>query len=316
MALAKAGAQLVSSLTDQTNTSALAINQNWQLSVSEVGRAHSWNCLMKATVLSPTPQIPITNYSLPGGTTVWQPYTSYTAGDFVTYSGNLYQCIVNNTSSASFVNDLAAGYWLSIPIGTIPWAPATSYAAGAFVTYGGALYQALIANVSSASFINDLTKAWWFETDIYNPNPFGQAVMGDGAQYPSGWAYQYPLPSDFLLLSVLNDFWCNQAEVQYEIIGQNLYTNYSQAVIKYVAYNTDTTIFDSLFTAALVCKLAQRVATSLRQDDTAIAGKLEVEYQKALRDARVKDAGERKPFRFSPVNNSRLVASRYSSTNS
>lgn len=196
-----------------------------------------------------------------------------------------------------------------------PWAPATVYAAGDYVTYGSPayIYQALIANTSSASFTNDLTSGFWFQTDIYNTDPFNPNAQA--SLYPSAWAYQYPLPPDFLLLSTLNDSPFSGCETEYEIIGINLYTNASQAVIKYVQYNEDTTRYDALFVGCLILLLASYIASRRRQDDTQIAARLYAQYLKELSKARAKDAGERKPRRFSPVNNSRWVASRYFSTN-
>jgi len=202
----------------------------------------------------------------------------------------------------------------NLPPGTTAWAPNTPYTANQFVTYGNYLYQALIANTSTNSFTNDLTAGYWFETDTFNPDPFG-TIAAPGSTYASGWAFEYALPSDFVLLSSINEQFCYQAEVQYEIMGNKLYTNDTQAVIKYVAYVEDTTLYDSLFMSALVFMLASKLATTLRQDDTAIADKMMTFYHKALTQARIKDAGERKPRRFSPVANSRLIASRYYSTN-
>lgn len=263
MALSNVGAQAISDFDDLTNTSAIEVRGNWQLAVSEVARAHAWNCLMVAVQLTATAQTPIT------------PPTS-------------------------------------VPAST-PWAPLTAYAAGDYVTYGGALYQALIANTSTASFINDLTAGFWFETDLLDVDPFNPDALA--AQYPSGWAYQYPLPADCLLVVALNDNPTVGAEQEYEIIGINLYTNRSQAVIKYVAYTEDTTRYDPLFAGCVVLKLAASIATNLRQDDTQIAARMEAGYQRALTAARTKDAGERKPRRFNPVANSRYISSRWASTN-
>jgi hypothetical protein len=195
-----------------------------------------------------------------------------------------------------------------------PWAPATLYVAGVYVTYGGALYQALITNTSTAIFANDLTAGFWFQTDTFNSNPFDPNQLA--ALYPSGWAYQYPLPGDCLLLVALNDNPLTGPDPEYEIIGINLYTNEVQAVIKYVQFNEDTTRYDSLFAGCVVLLLASMVATRRRQDDTNVSAELLARYQKALSAARTKDAGERKPRRFEPVQNSRFVGSRFFSTNS
>lgn len=196
------------------------------------------------------------------------------------------------------------------------WAPATHYAAGDYVSYGSPAYtyQALIANLSTASFVNDLTSGYWFQTDIFNPDPFG--TSGSGALYPSGWAYKYPLPADCLLVVTLNDMLLAGYEEEFEIMGGDLYTNYSQAIIKYTWSNPDTTKYDTLFVECLVLKLAAMMATILRQDDAAISQAMEGIYLKKLSSARTKNAGERKPRRFNPVTNSRFIGSRYRSTNS
>lgn len=262
-ALSNIGAQAIDDFDDSTNTSAIAVRGNWQLAVAEVARAHAWNCLMAAVQLTATAQTPIT------------PPTP-------------------------------------VPAST-PWAPLTAYAAGTYVTYGGALYQALIANTSTNSFINDLTAAFWFETDLLDTNPFDPNALA--SLYPSGWAYQYPLPADCLLMVALNDNPTCGPEQEYEIIGINLYTNQDQAVIKYVQYTEDTTRYDSLFAGCVVLKLGASIATSLRQDDLQIAARMDQAYQRALTAARTKDAGERKPRRFSPVQNSRFISARWASTN-
>lgn len=262
-ALSNIGAQPIEDFDDTDNTSATEVRGNWELAVAETGRAHAWNCLMAAVQLQPTAQIPI--------------------------------------SPA-----------VPVPASTA-WAPLTAYAAGAYVTYGGALYQALIANTSTASFINDLTAGFWFETDQLNVDPFNPNAIA--AQYPSGWAYQYPLPPDCLLMVALNDNPTVGPEQEYEIIGINLYTNQSQAVIKYVKYTEDTTRFDALFAGCVVLKLSASIATRLRQDDTSIAVRMEQLYARSLTAARAKDAGERKPRRFNPVANSRFISSRWASTN-
>ena len=262
MALSQIGAQTIASLGDQTNTSSVSCATNWTLAFLAVAREHDWNCLMVDAVLSPVPQTPIVPAGVPAGTTAWAPFTSYAAGDYV--------------------------------------------------TYGGSLYQALIANTSTASFVNDLTAAFWFETDVLNTNPFGQCTASN---YPSGWNYKYSLPADFVKLSSLNFSECREFLPPNEIKGRFLYTDEGSAVIQYVAALTDTTIYDSLFTNALMFMLASKIATQLRQDSGAISSQMLAYYERALREARMKDGNEGTPRRFNPVANSRLVASRYNSTN-
>lgn len=50
------------------------------------------------------------------GPTAWVTLTVYSIGQFITQSGNIYLCIVNNTSG-TFATDLANGYWiLQVPL--------------------------------------------------------------------------------------------------------------------------------------------------------------------------------------------------------
>lgn len=263
LALAHVGAQLITDPNDTSNPSAVECNTNWQLALASVARSHPWNCLMVAAQLQPTAQTPIV--PVPPGVT------------------------------------------------STPWAPLTAYAANVFVTYGNALYQALIANTSTNSFINDLTAGFWFETDLLNIDPFNPNSLG--SNYASGWAYQYPLPQDCLLVYTYNDQPMTSPEKEWEIIGINLYSDMDTAVIHYVQYNEDCTRYDGMFTDCLVLKLASMIATRLRQDDTQIAQGAKAEYLKQLSAARTRDANERRSRRFVPQQNSNLIRSRYFSTN-
>jgi len=105
MALAKVGATTITSLDDTTSTSAIVCKANLQLSIQEVGRSHNWNCLTKSVVLTAVPQDPINTNGLPAGTTPWAVNTVYAANVYVTYGNALYQALIANTSTYSFVND-------------------------------------------------------------------------------------------------------------------------------------------------------------------------------------------------------------------
>ena len=200
-----------------------------------------------------------------------------------------------------------------VPAGTTEWAQFTNYAANAYVTYGGQLYQAFITHTSTASFTNDLTAGDWFQTDVLNGSAFDEC---SASNYASGWSYQYALPADFVTMVSLNDQKYDRHKTSYELMGRYLYTNDSSAVIQYVATIDDTTIYDALFVGALVYMLAAKVATKLRADSGAISQQMLGDYKMALREARVKDSNEGTSRRFNPVHNSRIVSSRWSSTNS
>lgn len=265
MALARVGAQAISSFDDDQSPSAIEVRNNWQLALAEASRAHRWNCLMATAVLVPTEQTPLPDTPVPPVTT--------------------------------------------------PWAPFTAYAANEYVSYGLQIYQAFYANVSTANFINDLTAGYWFETDITDPNPsFGGS--GYGGNYPSNWAYQYPLPGDCLLVAEYNQQQPTPGQLQtWEVIGINLYSDQNTGVIKYIKYEEDCTRYDALFAACLVQLLASKVATRLRQDDTQISVGCYQQYLKQLAQARTKDGGEQVRRRFVLQANSRWINSRFRSTN-
>lgn len=200
---------------------------------------------------------------------------------------------------------------LPVPAAWIPSGHA--YAAGDYVGYGNPqyIYQALVANVSTASFTNDLTMGFWMQTDQFNPNPFG--TSGGGQLYASGWSYKYNLPEDCLLVCKYNEL--TDFEELFEIMGASLYSDDANVVIKFTWPDPDTTRYDAMFVECLTYKLAARMATKIRQDDTAVAGNMDQMYRQALGRARAKDAGESKKRRFNPVANSRWVNSRRWSTN-
>jgi len=257
LSLSRIGAKAISSLSDLTNKSAIACNASYTSVLTEVSRAHPWNCLMRASVLSSTPQTPIT---------------------------------------------------ATATISSTPWAPLTAYAVGVWVTLGAGTYQCLIAHTSTANFTIDLTMGYWMQENPLTTN------ITSGAEYASGWAYQYPLPADFLLLVELNEM-AEGPQNEFEIQGLNLYTDADQAVVKYTALIDDATQYDSLFTNALSLRLAAPIATVLRQDGGQMAAGLNALYERALGEARTQDGNERKWKRYNPIQDSLFISSRWWSTN-
>ena len=190
-----------------------------------------------------------------------------------------------------------------------PWAPSTHYAPGVYVTLGNGTYLCLIDHTSTAIFTVDLTMGFWAQESPPS------AIYGcAGSQYASGWAYQFPLPADCLLLVELNqdEF---RPQTEYEIQGITLYTDDSTAVMRYIALITDTTQYDSMFTGALSLRLGASIATDLRKDGGQMAASLLMLYNRALSEARTQDGNEQKWKRYSPVQDSMWVRSRYYSTN-
>jgi hypothetical protein len=197
---------------------------------------------------------------------------------------------------------------------SIPWAPYTSYAANVYLSYGNAIYTTEYAYTSSGNFTNDLTTGALVQADYPDYNAFGG--YPDGSSYPSGWPYAFALPSDFILLDSVNqgsndETYGNMDSDEYEINGQLIFTNTQQTSIKYVSNNQDTTRWDPLFVDCVTYKLASNIATSLRQDGGRMEEAMLAIYKQTLSHAMTKNAGERLPVRFTPVNSSRFVAARW-----
>ena len=287
LALLQLGQQKIQSISNQNDANAIACNVAWNQAFGGVARETPWNCLKAFASLG--------------------------------------QAIIPNPASAT--------YGTNIPSTATTWTPATNYAVNAYVIYAGYLYQCLIANTSSASFTVDLTKGYWFQTNTYSPSFFGVPAGNTVSGAP--WNYAYSLPSDFIALVSLNGGGCwggwgwgsswtgyggwgggNSSQGSpHEIYGRYLYTNDALANIVYIQYQTDTTVYDSLFTDCLVLKLAAMIATHLRKDDLGISERLAMAYSKRIQTARVKNAGDDRLKRFNPIGSSRFVRARYSSTN-
>lgn len=197
------------------------------------------------------------------------------------------------------------------------WAPNTFYVAETFLNYGAPpyVYQVMFDYTSTNNFFNDLTTGALVQTNVpINGDPF---FSGSGTQYPSGWAFKFALPDDFQLLAALNDnvYWSwnggGSTSTDYEIMGTSLFCDWSQAIVQYVKNEPDCTRWDVLFTDAVTFKVAEMIATPLRQDGGRLEAAMLQGYKDALKEARTKNAGERQERRFNPINSSRFLAARY-----
>jgi hypothetical protein len=124
------------------------------------------------------------------------------------------------------------------------------------------------------------------------------------------WDYAFGLPVDFGRMLTFNSFSPAMPVTPYQIVGNQLYTDDSEAVISYIRKITDENQFDPLFVDALVYRIAAKLARPL-------AGSLDIEkmnnlsFEKALAEARRIDAGEGSPRRKMQWVDSDLVRSRY-----
>lgn len=205
-----------------------------------------------------------------------------------------------------------------IPPSVPTWQPYTLFPANTYFTYGGYFYLALINYTSGTNFVVDETSGAFVQTNLPTNQPFAPSA---GSQFPSGWAFQYQLPDDFLLLMVLNGntYWSYQGygtfSSDFQIMGQSIFCNTPQAVIQYVKNEPDTTQFDPLFTEAVSFKLAAMIATALRQDGGRMEMAMEEEYKNVLRQARTMNGNEQQVRRFNPIGSSLFNRSRWGGAN-
>jgi len=127
----------------------------------------------------------------------WTATTLYYINDIVVVGGNTYQCLVQNTSSAAFATDLAAGKWAIFNSGIRwrgPWATATSYLVNDSISNGGSNYICLVSNTSGASFAADLAAGKWqfFAGDavvpIFSTADKGKSLTIDAAGTGTIWS--------------------------------------------------------------------------------------------------------------------------------
>jgi hypothetical protein len=122
LALMQLGMRPIQSLADQNDANARTANLAWPLALGVLSRETPWNCLKKRlslTALAPAPDAPAANPDIPPGTTNWAPSTNYAVNAYVLFGGTpayLYQCLIANTSGASFTADLTKGYWFQTDI--------------------------------------------------------------------------------------------------------------------------------------------------------------------------------------------------------
>ncbi len=124
------------------------------------------------------------------------------------------------------------------------------------------------------------------------------------------WKYAFGLPTDFVRLLTFNAFEPAMPVNPYQIVGDQLYTDESTAVISYIRKVEDPNLFDPLFVEALVKRLGAKLARPLA-GSLDIEKMLNAEYDKALAEARRVDAAQGNPRRRMLWVDSELVNSRY-----
>lgn len=113
-----------------------------------------------------------------------------------------------------------------------------------------------------------------------------------------GYAYQYPLPADFLALVQVNDVYVRSLKkgtAPWSVEGGNILTDLVAPLkMRYVARIDNPGTYDPLFVEALACKLAWEAAEALTQSSSKKQA-VQEEYQFAMAEAKRLDAMENPP---------------------
>lgn len=112
-----------------------------------------------------------------------------------------------------------------------------------------------------------------------------------------GYSFSYPLPSDYLALVQVNDFYLRGLKQTrpWEIEGGKILTNFQAPLkIRYVSRVADITLADPLFAEVLACKLAMEACEALTQSPQKRQMAQE-EYKFAVTEAVRQDAIESPP---------------------
>lgn len=119
-------------------------------------------------------------------------------------------------------------------------------------------------------------------------------LIPDTATPEFGFAFQFQLPSDCLMVVGLGDDresvrnYTSSYEI-YKVEGRKLLYRYNTVQIFYVRDVTDTSLFDPLFAEALVYSIAHRLAYAL-STGTGRIGDLTRDYREAVRVAKMQNA--------------------------
>jgi len=273
------GNRRIQSLTDQTDPNAIALLVAQNPALGFVSRETPWNCLMSQAFLTLLAPITPDNVPNPYPPTppVWVPNTNYAVNAYVTFAGQLYQCLIANTSSNSFTVDLTRGYWFE----TTFFYP--NYLGPFLYGNAGPLYQ--------------------FQYAYKLPVDFVLLCRLNGAWCSGGWGGGLGGGSN------------SEQGAPYQVYQNVLLCDTPQANIQYVRWEPDSTKYDNMFIECLTLKWAALVATSLRKDDATLTTKMEALYDRAITKARTKNGGEMNPRRYFLPGQSRFVRSRRWSTN-
>lgn len=129
----------------------------------------------------------------------------------------------------------------------------------------------------------------------------GIQLSPDAAEYPvalpdglsaGGGQTSYTLPGDCISVHQVND-----VDSEWKIVGRKIVCNYPSIVLWYTGDITDCSLFDPLFTYALACGLASKIAYSMTQSAD-VQKMVDTKLPEAIRSARQASSIEQSPERM------------------
>jgi hypothetical protein len=120
-----------------------------------------------------------------------------------------------------------------------------------------------------------------------------RVALPAAAASPSfGWLYQYPLPTDFLRMVEVGEYFVlYQPDItMFALEGRNILTDEGSPLrIRYIKYVANTGLYPALFVEALACRLAAELAEDLTQSLSKREA-MEGAYERAIRIAKRSNA--------------------------
>jgi hypothetical protein len=155
---------------------------------------------------------------------------------------------------------------------------------------GVAKITALTDDSEPARVMNDLYEP--IRDEMMECHPWNFAIvysdtLAENATAPKfDYDYSYALPADCLRVIELED-----AEDEYKVVGDNLYTDTQDPKIKYISLVTTTGNFSKSFVTAFAARLAAEACYALTQN-RALSGDKWKEYEVKLHQAKGADSQE------------------------
>jgi len=115
-----------------------------------------------------------------------------------------------------------------------------------------------------------------------------------------GYAYQYPLPADYLGLIQVNELYVRPRDrkAPWSVEGGNLLCDFEAPIkVRYKARIDNPSLYDPLFVEVFACKLAMEACETLTQSNTKYDAAAQA-YKFALSEAARQDALENPPEEF------------------